>query len=81
MSIVHHIEAPRVRGVTLLSVSARRWRVLDRAGRVIGHVRAEDERDGRRYHAERFDIVAARLRELGAFWSATEAVDCLRYFR
>jgi hypothetical protein len=81
MAIIPETDAPRVRGVTLRPVSKRRWRVLDRAGRVIGHVRAEAERDGVRFHAERFDIVAARLRDLGAFWSAREAVECLRYLR
>lgn len=30
-----------VRGVTLRAVSDKRWRVLDRTGRVIGHLRAE----------------------------------------
>ncbi len=81
MAIIHEIEAPLVRGVTLRPVSKKRWRVLDRAGRVIGHLRADQERDGVRFHAERFDMAAARLRDPGAFWSAREAVECLRYLR
>lgn len=72
---------PTVRGVELRQVSARRWRVIDRTGRVIGHVRVEDGGGGRRFHAERFDLRAARMREVGAFWSASEAVECLRYLR
>lgn len=81
MTLIEQIGTPAVRGVTLRTVSARRWRVLDSAGRVLGHLRAEAGRDGTRFHAERFDMVAARLRELGAFWSADEAVECLRYLR
>ncbi|WP_336631227.1 MULTISPECIES: DNA mismatch repair protein [unclassified Microbacterium] len=72
---------PIVRGVTLRAVSATRWRVLDRTGRVVGHLRAEDRAEGVRFHAERFDVAAARLRHLGAFWTAREAVECLRYLR
>ncbi|WP_431800874.1 DNA mismatch repair protein [Microbacterium sp. bgisy203] len=75
------VPAPTVRGVVLRAVSAHRWRVLDRMGRVIGHLRAESERRGVRFYAERFDLAGARMRELGAFWSADEAVDCLRYLR
>lgn len=74
-----HDATPQVRGVTLRPVSATRWRVLDRAGRVLGHLRAERTPEGVRFHAERFDLAAARLRALGSFWIAREAVDCLRY--
>ena len=70
-----------VRGVVLLRVSPRRWRVLDRTGRVLGHLRAEDGTLGVRFHAERFDLAAARMRDLGAYWTARDAVDCLRYLR
>ena len=73
--------AVRVRGVTLRAVSSTRWRVLDRTGRVIGHLRTEVQPGGTRFHAERFDLASARLRALGAFWSADEAVECLRYLR
>lgn len=81
MTLIDRIGTPAVRGVTLRAVSARRWRVLDRTGRVLGHLRVEEQREGVRFHAERFDLMAARLREIGAFWSANEAVDCLRYLR
>lgn len=72
---------PVVRGFALHPVSARRWRVLDRSGRVVGHVRAEPTPDGTRFHAERFDLAARRMRPHGAFWTADEAVQCLRYLR
>lgn len=38
--------AVRVRGVTLRAVSSTRWRVLDRTGRVIGHLRTEAQPGG-----------------------------------
>ncbi|MFT3799252.1 DNA mismatch repair protein [Microbacterium sp.] len=81
MTTITDIPTPLVRGVTLLPVSARRWRVLDTRGRVLGHLRTEAVAAGIRYHAERFEVGAARMRGLGSFWSAREAVDCLRYLR
>lgn len=81
MTLIDQEAAPVVRGVTLRPVSAKRWRVLDRNGRVLGHLRAESQRDGIRFFAERFELAAARLRVLGSFWTASEAVECLRYLR
>ncbi|WP_454119014.1 DNA mismatch repair protein [Microbacterium lacticum] len=81
MITTQDLPALRVRGITLRAVSQTRWRVLDRTGRVLGHLRAEAQRTGTRFHAERFDLAAARLRDLGAFWSADEAIECLRYLR
>lgn len=72
---------PAVRGAALVAVSTRRWRVLDRTGRVIGHLRAEQARDGVCFHAERFDFRGARMRDLGAFWNPQDAIDCLRHLR
>ena len=48
---------------------------------MIGHLRAESAADGTRFHAERFDFRGARMRDLGAFWSVQDAVDCLRHLR
>ena len=31
--------------------------------------------------AERFDLAAARMRPIGSFWNAHEAVECLRHLR
>lgn len=81
MTMTNITATPKVRGVTLRAVSGKRWRVLDRAGLVLGHVRAEPREGQVRFHAEKFDLARARLRDLGAFWSAEEAVDCLRYLR
>lgn len=81
MTLTETMTIPAVRGATVRAVSARRWRVLDRRGRVIGHLRAESAADGTRFHAERFDFRGARMRDLGAFWSVQDAVDCLRHLR
>lgn len=81
MSVVGEVRVPAVHGVLLRPVSGTRWRVLDRTGRVLGHLRAEALSAGIRFHAERFDLAARRLRDLGGFWSAAEAVECLRYLR
>lgn len=70
-----------IRGISLRRVSSRRWRVLEQTGRVVGHLRVEATSQGERFHAERFDLAAARMREIGAFWSPREAVECLRYLR
>ena len=76
MTTVTDIPTPVVRGVRLLPVSARRWRVLDRRGIVIGHLRADTVAAG-----IRFDLAAARMRSIGSFWNAHEAVECLRHLR
>ncbi len=81
MTLVDQEVTPVVRGVSLKTVSGKRWRVLDRHGRVLGHLRAEKQEGGVRYFAERFELATARLRVLGAFWTASEAVECLRYLR
>ncbi|WP_228495273.1 DNA mismatch repair protein [Microbacterium sp. VKM Ac-2870] len=73
--------APVVRGFVFRPISRQRWRVIDRRGRVIGHLRWEHCSEGLRFHAERFDLVRAQLRPLGSFWTAREAVDCLVYLR
>lgn len=81
MTTVTDIPTPAVRGVRLLPVSARRCRVLDRRGVVIGHLRADTVAAGIRFRAERFDLAAARMRPIGSFWNAHEAVECLRHLR
>ena len=70
-----------VRGCSLRAVSDRRWRVIDRRGVVIGHVRREQSAQGTRFHAERFELARARMRELGSFCRLDEAVECLAYLR
>lgn len=57
------------------------WRVRDRAGVVIGHLQAVLERGGTRFRARRFHAASHAFRDLGDFWSADEAVECLRWAR
>jgi len=64
-------------GMRLLPVGDRLWRVLDRTGRVAGHLQACGDGAERRYVARRFHSPSAGFREIGSFWSAQEAVECL----
>lgn len=57
------------------------WRVIDRRGVVIGHLQAVRQSDGIRYRARRFQTSARAFLDLGEFWSAGDALDCLRFAR
>lgn len=57
------------------------WRVVDASGRVIGHLQALAEGAGVRYRARRFHTASHTFRDLGEFWSADDAIDCLRFAR
>lgn len=81
MTVIGTADAPAGWGVELLPVASGRWRVVDRTGRVIGHVRTQARADGVRFHAERFERASGRFRSQGAFWCVREAVECLRYLR
>lgn len=75
---------PRLRPgtpVRLADATAGLWRVVDAHGRIIGHLQALTERQGVRYRARRFHAASHDFRELGDFWSADDAVDCLRFAR
>jgi len=67
--------------VRLAGAAAGLWRVVDAHGRIIGHLQALAERQGVRYRARRFHAASHAFRELGEFWSADDAVDCLRFVR
>lgn len=76
--------APRVSrraGVGLVAAGPDLWRVVDRSGRVSGHLRAEVTDQGVRYRALRFHPASRGFREIGRFWSADDAVDCLSLVR
>lgn len=57
------------------------WRVLEPGGRVIGHLQAVAQAGGIRFRARRFNADARAFRELGEFWSADDAIDCLIFAR
>lgn len=54
------------------------WRVVDRRGRVIGHIQAIASGDGPLFRARRFHAASRGFRDLGDFWRASDAVECLR---
>lgn len=68
-------------GATLAPVSDNLWRVVAPSGRILGHVGARGDGSARRYTALRYHPAERRFRELGSFWNAGEAVDCLRWSR
>ena len=68
-------------GVALVPVASGRWRVIDPKGRVIGHLDAVATASGTRYSARRYHVPSRSFRELGEFWSAADAVECLRLSR
>ncbi len=65
----------------LSRASALLWRVTDRTGHVVGHLQAFTASGGVRYRARRFHSASHGFRDLGEFWSADDAVECLRYAR
>lgn len=54
------------------------WRVVSPAGRVLGHLQAIPHPQGERYRARRYHPASATFVDLGDFWSADDAVACLR---
>lgn len=69
------------RGLRLITAAPALWRVVDRNGRVIGHLQAVAERRGVRYRARRFHAASRSFRDIGEFWSADDAVECVRLER
>jgi hypothetical protein len=67
--------------VRLAEAAPALWRVIDASGRVIGHIQALAEDAGIRYRARRFHVGSRAFRDLGEFWSAGDAIDCLRFAR
>jgi hypothetical protein len=55
------------------------WRLADRGGRLLGHVRADRAAGEWRFRAERFSPASGAFRVVGEFWRASEAFECLRY--
>lgn len=67
--------------VLLADAAPALWRVIDRSGRVIGHLQALGQGGSVRYRARRFHAASRAFLELGEFWSAADAIDCLRFAR
>ncbi|HKP07397.1 MAG TPA: hypothetical protein VJU58_09115 [Microbacterium sp.] len=72
--------APRT-GMRLVAAAPSLWRVLEPGGRVIGHLQEVAQSGGTRFRARRYNPAAHAFRDLGEFWSADDAVECLRFAR
>ncbi|WP_194398234.1 hypothetical protein [Microbacterium atlanticum] len=68
-------------GVRLTPAAPHLWRVQDASGRVVGHLEAVAHSDGTRVRARRFHPPSRAFRDLGDFWSADDALECLRLGR
>lgn len=71
----------RMSAVRLVAAGPALWRVVDRGGRVIGHLQALHHGGDVRYAARRFHAASRAFRELGEFWSADDAVECMAFDR
>lgn len=81
---IDHLETPAIPDGTSIRLAAAApalWRVIDGSGRVIGHIQALADQAGVRYRARRFHAASRAFRDLGEFWSAGDAIDCLRFAR
>lgn len=63
----------------LVRAGDRLWRVQDRSGRILGHLRIAADPLGLRYRAERLQLATGTFRLVGEFWRADDAVAALRY--
>lgn len=62
----------------LIRASDHLWRVQDRTGRILGHLRIVADPLGLRYRAERLLLATGSFRLVGDFWRADDAVAALR---
>ena len=67
--------------VRLVPAAPALWRVVDRDSRVIGHLQAIRRGRDTRYVARRFHSPSRAFRELGEFWSAGDAIECITFAR
>lgn len=68
-------------GVQMIPIGMQRWRVLDRLGRARGQLVVTDGPDGPRFRARRFSPSTGTFHDLGDFWRASDALECLRLLR
>lgn len=68
-------------GLRLVDAGGRMWRVVDRGGRIVGHIQTFRDADVPPFHALRYSTRIRRFFELGRFWTLDDAVSCLHYSR
>ena len=59
-------------------IGLTQWRVLNKNGRVLGNVLLRSEGANARFVARRYHHPSQSFYELGSFWSAEQAEECLR---
>ena len=57
------------------------WRVMEPGGRVIGHLQEVAQSGGIRFRARPDNAAVHAFRDLGDFWGADDAVECLMFAR
>jgi hypothetical protein len=83
MSLIRETTPPgiphlsRARNVRLVAAAPALWRIVGPSGRVMGHLQAVRQGHDVRYSARRFHAPSRMFRELGEFWSADDAVECV----
>ncbi|MBB2974585.1 hypothetical protein FHX49_000126 [Microbacterium endophyticum] len=58
---------------------ANAWRVTDVRDRVLGHLKANETPQGTQFVARRFHAASSDFRDVGTFWNAADALECLRH--
>jgi hypothetical protein len=71
----------RATSVRLVPAAPALWRIIDGTGRVIGHLQAVPAGRDLRYRARRFHARSRAFRDIGEFWSADDAIECVRLAR
>lgn len=71
----------RAANVRLVAAGPLLWRIVDRVGRVIGHLQAVRDGSDIRYRARRFHAPSRAFHDLGEFWSVDDAVECVVFTR
>jgi len=71
----------RASNVRLVAAGPLLWRIVDRGGRVIGHLQTVRDGSGIRYRARRFHAPSRGFHDLGEFWSVDDAVECVMFTR
>ena len=65
----------------LVAAAPSLWRVVEPGGRVIGHLQEVAQAGSIRFRARRYNPAAHVFRDLGDFWNADDAVECLAFAR